>query len=177
MNFSEHHYLRSLLGFLFGCMLLTSSFAQNTPKIGSLLTESEMAAAKAKPGIQESKKIISVLSAGGATVNQEIGKTIWVLSTGGSTTDPYTMVVNEQRAVGKSSNEVLITDSPTAQTKVKIAAYLPKAISVNYFDNMNATVLRFATLEEAAKACAALKTAMPEAQVSLPVTYSLLRTK
>jgi hypothetical protein len=32
-------------------------------------------------------------------------------------------------------------------------------------------------LEEAAKACAALKIAMPEAQVSLPVTYSLPRTK
>ena len=118
-----------------------------------------MATAKTKTGVQDGKK------------------TIWILSIGGSTTNPYTMVVNQQRAVGKSSNEVLITNSPVSQTKLKIAPYLPKAISVDYFDNMNSTVLRFATLEEAAKTYLELKTAMPDARVSLPVSYSLLRPK
>jgi hypothetical protein len=159
MNFLEHHHVRSLLVLLCTCFILTNSFAQTSPVIGSLLTESEMAAVKTKTGLQDGKK------------------TIWILSIGGSTTNPHTMVVNGQRVVGKSSNEVLITDSPTSQTKVKIAPYLPKAISVDYFDNMNSTVLRFSTLEEAAKAYSVLKIAMPDARVSLPVSYSLLRPK
>jgi hypothetical protein len=160
MNFLEHHHIRSLLVLLSTCFILTNSYAQTSPVIGSLLTESEMAAVKTKKtGLQDGKK------------------TIWILSIGGSTTNPHTMVVNGQRVVGKSSNEVLITDSPTSQTKVKIAPYLPKTISVDYFDNMNSTVLRFSTLEEAAKAYSELKIAMPDARVSLPVSYSLLRPK
>ena len=159
MNFSEHHHVRSLLVLLCTCFILTNSFAQTLPTIGSLLTESEMAAVKTKTGVQDGKK------------------TIWILSIGGSTTNPHTMVVNEQRVVGKSSNEVLITNSPTMQTKVKIAPYLAKSISVDYFDNMNSTVLRFSTLEEAAKAYLELKIAMPDARVSLPISYNLLRPK
>jgi hypothetical protein len=159
MNFLKYHHVRSLLVLLCTCFILTNSFAQTSPVIGSLLTESEMAAVKTKTGLQDGKK------------------TIWILSIGGSTTNPHTMVVNGQRVVGKSSNEVLITDSTTSQTKVKIAPYLPKTISVDYFDNMNSTVLRFSTLEEAAKAYSELKIAMPDARVSLPVTYSLLRPK
>jgi len=159
MNFLEHHHIRSLLMLLSTCFILTNSFAQTSPTIGSLLTESEMATAKTKTGVQDGKK------------------TIWILSIGGSTTNPHTMVVNEQRVVGKSSNEVLITDSPTSQTKVKIAPYLAKSISVDYFDNMNSTVLRFSSLEEAAKAYSELKIAMPDARVSLPVTYSVMRAK
>jgi len=42
---------------------------------------------------------------------------------------------------------------------------------------MNSTVLRFSSLEEAAKAYSELKIAMPDARVSLPVTYSVMRAK
>ena len=42
---------------------------------------------------------------------------------------------------------------------------------------MNTTVLRFATIADAAKASAELSTAMPDAQVSLPVVYSLKRPR
>lgn len=158
----KRHYLRSLLGILgllLGLMVSVSSFAQATPPIGSLLTATEMTTIKTKAGVQDGKK------------------TIWVLSAGGSASDPFTMVVNEQGIVGKSSNELLITNSPTTQTKLKIATYLSKTISVQYFDNMNTTVLRFPTLGDAAKASAELSTAMPDAQVSLPVTYSIKRPR
>lgn len=158
----KRHHLRSLLGILgllLGLMVSVSSFAQAIPPIGSLLSAPEMETAKTKTKVQDGKK------------------TIWVLSAGGSASDPFTMVVNEQSIVGKSSNEVLITNSPTAQTKVKVAPYLSKTISANYFENMNTTVLRFATIADAAKASAELSTAMPDAQVSLPVVYSLKRPR
>jgi hypothetical protein len=79
--------------------------------------------------------------------------------------------------VGRSANEVVIANSPTEQTKLRITSYLSKTVSVDYVDNMNITVLRFSAIADAAKAVAELRTAMPDARVSLPVTYSVMRAK
>lgn len=151
--------MRSLFILFIGLIAMTSSSAQITPSIGSSLTASEMETAKTKTQIQDGKKIL------------------WVLSTGGSASEPFTMVVNEQSAVGRSANEVVITNSPTEQTRLRLAPYLGKTVSVNYFDHLSTTVLRFSAITDAAKAVAELRTAMPDARISLPVTYSIKRAR
>lgn len=151
--------MRSLFTLFIGLIAMTSIFAQTTPSIGSSLTAPEMESAKTKAQIQDGKKVL------------------WVLSTGGSASEPFTMLVNEQSAVGRSANEVVITNSPTEQTKLGITSYLSKTISVNYFDHLSTTVLRFRTIADAAKAAAELRTTMPDARISLPVTYSIKRTR
>jgi hypothetical protein len=118
-----------------------------------------MESAKTKAQIQDGKKVL------------------WILSSGGSASDPFTMLVNEQSAVGRSANEVVIINSSTEQTKLKITSYLSKTVSVNYFDHLSTTVLRFSTIADAAKAVAELRTAMPDARISLPVTYSIKRVR
>ena len=155
----KYPYMRILFALLIGLIAMTSSFAQTTPSIGSFLTASEMETAKTKTQIRDGKKIL------------------WVLSTGGSTSEPFTMLVNEQTAVGRSANEVVISNSPTEQTKLKITSYLSKTVSVNYFDHLSTTVLRFSAITDAANAVAELRTAMPDARISLPVTYSIKRVR
>ena len=155
----KYAYLRSLCALFIGLIAMTSSLAQTTPPIGSTLTASEMETAKTKTQIQDGKRVL------------------WVLSTGRSSSGPLTMLMNEQGVVGRSANEVVIANSPTEQTKLRITSYLSKTVSVDYVDNMNITVLRFSAIADAAKAVAELRTAMPDARVSLPVTYSVMRAK
>jgi hypothetical protein len=87
------------------------------------------------------------------------------------------MLVNEQGVVGRSANEVIIANSPIVQTKLRIASYLSKTVSVDYVDNMKITVLRFSAIADAAKAVAELRTAMPDARITLPVVYSIPRPR
>jgi hypothetical protein len=118
-----------------------------------------METAKTKTQIQDGKRVL------------------WVLSTGRSSSGPLTMLVNEQGVVGRSANEVVIANSPTEQTKLRIASYLSKTVSIDYVDNMNITVLRFSTIADAAKAVAELRTAMPDARITLPVISSIPRPR
>jgi hypothetical protein len=151
--------LRSFFALFISLIAMTSSLAQTTPPIGSSLTAPEMETAKTKTQIQDGKRVL------------------WVLSIGGSPSSPFTMLVNEQGVVGRSANEVIIANSSTDQTKLKVTFYLSKTISVNYFDHLNTTVLRFSAIADAAKVVAELRTAMPDARISLPVVYSIPRPR
>ena len=155
----KYAYLRSLCALFIGLIAMTSGLAQTTPPIGSTLTAYEMETAKTKTQIQDGKRVL------------------WVLSTGKSSSGPLTMLVNEQGVVGRSANEVVIANSPTEQTKLRITSYLSKTISVDYVDNMNITVLRFSAIADAAKAVAELRTVMPDARITLPVVYSIPRPR
>ena len=155
----KYAYLRSLCAVFIGLIAMTSGLAQTTPPIGSTLTASEMETAKTKTQIQDGKRVL------------------WVLSTGKSSSGPLTMLVNEQGVVGRSANEVVIANSPTEQTKLRITSYLSKTISVDYVDNMNITVLRFSAITDAAKAVAELRTVMPDARITLPVVFSIPRPR
>ena len=153
----EYAYLRSLCVLFISLIAMTSGLAQTTPHIGSTLTASEMETAKTKTQIQDGKRVL------------------WVVSTGRSSSGPITMLVNEQSVVGRSANEVVIANSPTEQTKLRITSYLSKTVLIDYVDNMNITVLRFSAIADAAKAVAELRTAMPDARIKLPVIYSIRR--
>ena len=155
----KYAYLRSICALFIGLIAMTSGLAQTTPPIGSTLTASEMETAKTKTQIQDGKRVL------------------WVLSTGKSSSGPLTMLVNEQGVVGRSANEVVIANSPTEQTKLRITSYLSKTISVDYVDNMNITVLRFSAIADAAKAVAELRTVMPDARITLPVVFSIPRPR
>jgi hypothetical protein len=155
----KYAYLRSLCALFIGLIAMTSGLAQTTPPIGSTLTASEMETAKTKTQIQDGKRVL------------------WVLSTGKSSSGPVTMLVNEQGVVGRSANEVVIANSPTEQTKLRITSYLSKTISVDYVDNMNITVLRFSAIADAAKAVTELRTVMPDARITLPVVFSIPRPR
>ncbi len=155
----KYAYLRSLCALFIGLIAMTSGLAQTIPPIGSTLTASDMETAKTKTQIQDGKSVL------------------WVLSTGRSSSGPLTMLVNEQGVVGRSANEVIIANSPIEQTKLRITSYLSKTVSVDYVDNMKITVLRFSAIADAAKAVAELRTAMPDARITLPVVYSIPRPR
>lgn len=148
--------------------------AQAAPGIGTVLTAEEQKSLTANASVQvgahqfkilSEKKVVPATGAAVATKNAQ--------SDSGAALDPVTTVVNEQGLVGKSRNEVLISNISTADAKTKISAYLSQAISVKYYDHMNITALRFASFSEAAQARNELQALMMGAKVTLPIEFSV----
>lgn len=148
--------------------------AQAAPGIGTALTAEEQTSLTANAPVQVGGRQFRIYSeekvapASGAAVASKNAQ-----SSSGAALDPVTTVVNEQGLVGKSRNEVLISNIPTAEAKAKISAYLSQAISVKYYDHMDITALRFATFGEAAQAQAELQALLTGAKVTLPIKFSV----
>ena len=171
LNVNRSLFLRRLA--LYG-MSIVAVCAQAAPGIGTLLTAEEQESLGANKAVQvgarqfkilAEEKVVPATGAAVATKNAQ--------SASGAAFDPVTTVVNEQGLVGKSRNEVLISNIPTADAKTKISAYLSQAISVKYYEHMNITALRFATFGEAAQARAELQLLLTSAKVTLPIEFSV----
>ncbi len=163
-----------LLGLALCGMSFAAIWAQAAPGIGTVLTAEEQKSLSANASVQVGARQFKIFSeekvvsaTGGATAAKN------AQSASGAVLDPVTTVVNEQGLVGKSRNEVLISNISTADAKTKISAYLSQAISVKYYDHMNITALRFATFGEAAQAQAELQVLLTGAKVTLPIGFSV----
>lgn len=88
---------------------------------------------------------------------------------------PLTLVIDPDGVVGQSFHEVVISGLPAATLQQKAAAVLAQAEAVKTYENMNMTVARYATLAQAAAALQHLRTALPGAEVGLPISFGLLR--
>ena len=88
---------------------------------------------------------------------------------------PYTTVLAPNGVVGQTFHEVLIAEMPTQTARARFADLIVQAASVQYQDHADFTVLRFATLAQAAAALQKIRTAQPDVQAGLPLTFSLAR--
>lgn len=84
----------------------------------------------------------------------------------------YTMVLDSNRRVGQTYHELLIPEQPTAQVRQQLGAVASQAKTVNYYDQTQITLMRFATLDQAIKALAQARAAMPDAEIGLPISFS-----
>ena len=83
-----------------------------------------------------------------------------------------TDLVDASGKVGRTFHEVLIVGLPTAQVRQQLGASLSQAQAVKYYEHTQTTLLRYATLEQAAAAQAQISAALPAATVHLPVRFS-----
>lgn len=81
-------------------------------------------------------------------------------------------LVDASGKVGRTFHEVLIVGLPTAQVRQQLGASLSQAQAVKYYEHTQTTLLRYATLEQAAAAQAQISAALPGATVHLPVRFS-----
>lgn len=84
----------------------------------------------------------------------------------------YTMVLDSDRRVGQTYHELLIPEQPTARVRQQLGAVASQAQLVNYYDQTQITLIRFATLDQAIKALAQARAAMPGAEIGLPISFS-----
>ena len=85
---------------------------------------------------------------------------------------PFTMLLDANGMVGKTYHELQIVEQPTAQVRQQLTSVLSQAQEVKYYDQAHITLLRFATLEQAVKALAQIHSAMPDAEIGIPITFS-----
>jgi hypothetical protein len=88
-----------------------------------------------------------------------------------NTATPTSWVVNENGVVGRSRNEVLVARLSTQDVREKLGSLASAPVSIQYFDHMDITSLRFGTLAQAVAAREQLQTLLPKGQVSLPVQF------
>ena len=84
----------------------------------------------------------------------------------------YTMLLDTNRRIGQTYHELLIAEQPTAQVRQLLGAVASQAQTVNYYDQTQITLMRFATLEQSIKALAQARAAMPDAEIGLPISFS-----
>ncbi len=90
---------------------------------------------------------------------------------------PVTTLLDAEGVVGQTHHEVLIVEQPTERMRQQLAALTAQAATVRYYDHMDTTLLRYASLEQAIGALAQIRAALPGAEVALPVRFSVPRAQ
>lgn len=95
------------------------------------------------------------------------------LSSGASAAEATSLVVNARGVVGESRNEVLVSRVPVQAVRQAVGQLGIRAVSVQYYDHIAISSLRFASFEDTAAARERLKSLLPaDAGVDVPVRYS-----
>lgn len=82
-----------------------------------------------------------------------------------------TLLVNGQGVVGASRNEVTIGKVDAGTVRSTLQQFVPQPLSITYFEQAGVTVARYADFKQAHDAFQALREAMPDAQIRLPVNF------
>ncbi|VCU69600.1 hypothetical protein PIGHUM_01663 [Pigmentiphaga humi] len=82
-----------------------------------------------------------------------------------------TLLLDAQGVVGKSANEVMVSNAP-ADVQAVIEQTQPRPVSVKRYEATGITVSTYADFAQAVEALRALKAALPTAKVGLPVTFA-----
>lgn len=88
-----------------------------------------------------------------------------------------TMVANELGVVGISHHEVLVSGIAPAQVKDAVARLGLRPAEAGYYDSTGLSSLRFGSINEAAQARTALRSALRGAAVSLPIEYAEVKPR
>lgn len=143
---------RFLLGLVGASLALSSHAAPGNPTVGQKLTPEQIAQWGNLPVYQ-------------------IGKSEFRVIPPGSSERGVTLVINAQGIVGVSRNEVAISNVPAQTAEAQLRRADPQPASVEHFDTAGVTIARYANFGQAVQALGMLQTALPQAQVRLPIQF------
>ncbi|NGM86730.1 hypothetical protein G5B35_05340 [Parapusillimonas sp. SGNA-6] len=83
-----------------------------------------------------------------------------------------TLLLNTQGVVGISHNDIAISRVSAETARARLKQIVPQPLSIEHFEKAGVTVARFADFGQAVAGMQAIKAALPEAQVRLPVQFS-----
>ena len=96
-----------------------------------------------------------------------------ILGTGTNSAQiPYTQLVGKNGVVGQSFHEVMVSGQPVDALRQKLPAAAGSAQTIKYYEGADMALLRYADITQAAAGLQAIRSALPQATVSLPISYS-----
>jgi len=146
---------------------MKKSFQRYAGLLGMLLALSSSAALALTPGQKLSKDQIAQW---GTLVEYTIGNSRIRVIPSQYSGSAETLLLNAQGVVGSSRNEVVVSKAP-ANVQEIIQQTQPRPTSVQHFAPTGITLAQYADFEQAVQALAALKAALPQAAVALPVQF------
>ena len=161
MNKAINHRLSVGIGFVCLCLVSMAALAQVNPRVGTVLGSSELATLRTQTPVSIGGQQVRVL--GSASPQSQ---------SAGGVGSPVTLVVNEDGVIGQTENIVVISRVPVTQVQTRAARWVAQAASVQYYDHLDMTLLRFSSFSEAATARTAIERALPDAGVALPIQYA-----
>lgn len=81
-------------------------------------------------------------------------------------------VINDQGKVGKCDGEVLLSGLQTDRAKRAFDKYQSQIVSIKVYESLKMVSAKFANVIDAAEARNDLSSSLPEANVTLPITFS-----
>lgn len=82
-----------------------------------------------------------------------------------------TLLLNAQGVVGVSHNDIAISRVSAETAQARLRQIVPQPLSIQHFEQAGVTVARFADFGQAVEGMQAIKAALPEAQVRLPLQF------
>ena len=141
-----------------GMVTATAAFSATDFVQGQMLSAAERSALKPQGTVTIGKHPLTIVKA--------------------STADSLvTVVVNSVGAVGISKNVLLISNVPTSKVKTVLQSMAVGSVSTTYYDHMDISRLRFASLQAAVSARDSLSPVLPQATFDVPVQYSVPTAK
>lgn len=100
------------------------------------------------------------------------------LGSGASAAEATSLVVNARGVVGESRNEVLVSRVPVQAVQQAVGQLGIRTVSVQYYEHIAISSLRFASFEDTAAARERLKSLLPaDAGVDVPIRYSKITVR
>lgn len=127
--------------------------------VGQQLSAAEQSQYASAPSVRLDKQSFKVLSPGVTTKNS------------GAATSAVTTVIDERGLVGESRNEVIISRVTPDSVRQAFAQLSPAPVSVQYYDHLNISTLRFASFQDAVSVRDQLKKLLPQAGVDVPIRF------
>ena len=145
-------------------MLLAMSLTQaqtTNPNLGRQLSTAELAKNANAPSVRLDGKVFRILNGVPVTGANSVALV----------SDRVTQVVNDQGVVGESRNEVIISEIAPNRVRDSIDRLKVAPVSVNYYEHIDLSTLRFSSFQDAVDAYDQLKKLLPQARVHVPVKY------
>ena len=154
----RHPHRFVALALISGARLMQSpaAWAQQSPySLGQRLTEAQISGLGTLPSVQISGRSYRVLST--STSSQGL---------------PLSHVLGPDGVVGQTFHEVLIAEMAPHTARQQFANVIAQAAAVQYQEHAELTILRFATLEQAAAALLQIRATQPGVEAGLPISFS-----
>jgi len=143
---------RFFLGLLSASLALAAHAAADVPAPGQKLSKAQIAQFGDLPAYRVGKSTFRVIPVRPAN-------------------SQATLLLNAQGVVGVSHNDIAISRVSAETAQARLRQIAPAPLSIEHFEQAGATVARFADFGQAVEAMKAVKAALPEAQVRLPIQF------
>lgn len=157
---------------------MTHSILKSLICAGLLAAASSAAHAATPGGLEIGKPLTAAQKSATPLKTVVVGTQKYRVLAASAGAEPVSTLADSRDIVGRSRNEVVVSELPTAQVQAAVNSLALDAVSTKYYAHMNLSVLRFRSFAAAAGAKDQLAKALPDtAKLSVPVQFSEVKPR